>query len=63
MRVAPNAEAEIVDFANNRGVDLAVFGTAGRPLSNRPFFGHRVSYMIENSEVPVMIIALPSRSE
>lgn len=63
VRVAPNAEGEIVDFANNRGVDLAVFGTASRPLSNRPFFGHRISYMIENSQVPVMIIALPSRSE
>jgi nucleotide-binding universal stress UspA family protein len=63
VRVAPNAEGEIVDFANTRGVDLAVFGTASRALSNRPFFGHRVSYMIENSQVPVMIIALAARSE
>ncbi|MDH3247537.1 MAG: cation:proton antiporter [Acidimicrobiia bacterium] len=63
VRVAPNAEGEIVDFANTRGVDLAIFGTASRPLSDRPFFGHRVSYMIENSQVPVMIIALSSRSE
>lgn len=63
VRVAPNAEGEIVDFANTRGVDLAVFGTASRALSNRPFFGHRISYMIENSQVPVMIIALAARSE
>ncbi len=63
VRVAPNAEGEIVEFANTRGVDLAIFGTASRPMSNRPFFGHRVSFMIENSQVPVMIIALPARSE
>lgn len=63
VRVAPNAEGEIVDFANTRGVDLAIFGTASRPMTNRPFFGHRVSFMIENSLVPVMIIALPARSE
>lgn len=63
VRVAPNAEGEIVEFANTRGVDLAVLGAASRPLSNRPFFGHRISYMIENSRVPVMIIALPTHSE
>ena len=60
VRVAPNAEAEIVEFANTRDVDLAVIGAASRPMSNQPFFGHRVTYMIEHSEVPIMIIALPS---
>lgn len=60
VRLAPNAEAEIVDFVNTRGVDLAVIGAASRPMSNQPFFGHRVTYMIEHSEVPIMIIALPS---
>ena len=63
VRVGPNAEAEIVEFMNNRGVDLAVIGAANRSLSSRPFFGHRVTFMIEHAEVPVMIIALPSRVE
>lgn len=62
VRVAPNAEAEIVEFANTRGVDLAVIGAASRPMSNQPFFGHRVTYMIEHCEVPIMIIALPFSS-
>lgn len=60
VRVGPNAEAQIVEFANTQGVDLAIIGASNRSLSNRPFFGHRVTYMVEHAEVPVMIIALPS---
>lgn len=59
-RVAPNAEQEILDFANRGGVDLLVLGTASRPLTNRPFFGHRISYMAEHSPLPLVIVALPS---
>jgi len=59
VRVARNPEEEIVDLANNGGFDLLVLGTAQRPLTNRPFFGHRVSYIIERSAIPVMIVSLP----
>jgi len=59
-RVAPNAEEEILDFAGGSGVDLVVLGTSNRPLTNQPFFGHRINYIIENAGVPVVIVALPS---
>lgn len=60
IRVAPNAEEEILDFAAREGIDLVVLGTANRPVTERPFFGHRVSYMVEQSPLPVLIVALPS---
>lgn len=60
IRVAPNAEQEILDFAVQEEIDLVVLGTASRPVTDRPFFGHRVSYMVEQSPLPVLIVALPS---
>jgi Kef-type K+ transport system membrane component KefB/nucleotide-binding universal stress UspA family protein len=61
-RVAPNAEQEILDFAHEGDVDLVVLGTSSRPVTNRPFFGHRVSYITEHSSIPVVVVALPSAS-
>jgi Kef-type K+ transport system membrane component KefB len=37
-----------------------VLGASARPLSHRPFLGHRVGVMIEHASVPVVVIALPS---
>lgn len=59
-RLAPNAEQEILDFAQQEEIDLLVLGTASRPMTNRPFFGHRISYIAENSPFPLVIVALPS---
>lgn len=59
-RVAANAEQEILDYAHQGAIDLVVLGTSSRPLSNRPFFGHRISYMAEHSSLPIVIVALPS---
>ena len=61
VRVAPHAEEEVVDVANNGDFDLVVIGASNRPVSDRPFFGHRVRYMIDNATIPVAIITLPSR--
>ncbi len=60
VRVSPNPEAEILDFADEGGFDIVVIGAANRPVTDSPFFGHRVSYMIERSRIPVIIVALPS---
>ena len=60
IRVAPNAEEEILEFAKREHVDIVVLGTASRPVTDRPFFGHRVSYMVQQSPLPVLIVALPS---
>ncbi|REK19736.1 MAG: hypothetical protein DWQ40_06835 [Actinobacteria bacterium] len=59
VRVAPNAEEEIVAFANSGAFDLLVLGTSTRALTDRPFYGHRVSYILENAQLPVAVISLP----
>jgi Kef-type K+ transport system membrane component KefB len=60
VRVATNPEAEIVDVANAGSFDLVVIGAANRPVTDRPYFGHRVSYMIERSTIPLAVVALPA---
>ena len=62
VHVASNAEAEIVALANGGGFDLLVVGASNRPLTDRPFFGHRVHYILEHTEIPVAIVALPGRT-
>ena len=59
VRLARNAEEEIVTFANSGHFELLVIGTSSRYFSDRPFYGHRVSYMLEKAEVPVAVISLP----
>jgi nucleotide-binding universal stress UspA family protein len=61
VQVATNAEEEIVGLANDSGFDLLVIGASNRPLTNRPFFGHRVSYILQHANIPVAIVALHSR--
>ena len=60
VRVAPNAEEEIVEFANSGTFDLLVLGASARSLTNRPFYGHRVSYILDRCELPVAVMGLPS---
>lgn len=60
VRVAPNAEEEILAFANSGTFDLLVLGTSTRSITNRPFYGHRVSYILENARLPVVVVSLPS---
>jgi nucleotide-binding universal stress UspA family protein len=59
VRMAPNAEEEIVAFGNSGAFDLLVLGASARSLTNRPFYGHRVSYMLAQSELPVAVVSLP----
>lgn len=59
VRVAPNAEEEIVGFANSGTFDLLVLGASARALTNRPFYGHRVSYILDHCELPVAVVGLP----
>jgi nucleotide-binding universal stress UspA family protein len=61
VRVASNTEAEIVALANSGDFDLLVVGASNRPLTDRPFLGHRVHYILEHTEIPVAIVALPSQ--
>lgn len=58
--VAPNAEQEILDFARDGRFEMVVLGASNRSVTNRPFFGHRVNYIVEHSDLPVVVVALPS---
>lgn len=60
VRVAPQAEEEIIRVANSGEHDLLVLGTNPRAFGDRPFFGHRVSYILERARIPVVVISLPS---
>jgi len=62
VRVASNAEEEIVGLANGGQFDLLVVGASNRPLTDRPYLGHRVHYILEHTDIPVAVVALPSRS-
>jgi len=55
-----NPELTIVEKANSGDFDLLVLGASQRALGNRSFLGHRVTYIVENSEIPVAIVGLPS---
>ena len=59
VRVAPNAEEEIVSVANSDGFDLLVIGASARALTDRPFYGHRVSHILDKARLPVAVVGLP----
>ncbi|MGH8914172.1 MAG: cation:proton antiporter [Acidimicrobiia bacterium] len=59
VRMATNAEEEIVSIANSGEYELLVLGTSTRWLTDRPFYGHRVSYILQNADLPVAVISLP----
>lgn len=59
VKVSESAEHSILDLANGGEFELLVLGTARRPLTNRPFFGHRVSYILEHAQIPVVVVSLP----
>jgi nucleotide-binding universal stress UspA family protein len=61
VEIASNAEAMIVEVANDSDFDLLVIGASNRPLTDRPFFGHRVNYILKHAQIPVAIIALRAR--
>lgn len=58
VELASNAEKTIVEIANGSNFDLLVIGASNRPLTDRPFFGHRVNYILKHSRIPVAIVAL-----
>jgi Kef-type K+ transport system membrane component KefB len=58
VEVASNAEATIVQAVIESEFDLLVIGASNRPLTDRPFFGHRVNYILEHARIPVAIVAL-----
>jgi nucleotide-binding universal stress UspA family protein len=47
---------EIIDFAENKDIDLIVMGTLGKTGLNRFLMGSVAEKVVRNSKVPVMVV-------
>ena len=52
-------EGDLVETANTGNWDLLVMGATSRPLTNRPFFGYGMSYVLKYVTIPMVIVAIP----
>ncbi|MCQ3805250.1 MAG: cation:proton antiporter [Acidimicrobiia bacterium] len=52
-------EGDLVQTANTGNWDLLVMGATSRPLTNRPFFGYGMSYILKYVTIPMVIVAIP----
>ncbi len=62
VRPVAQPEGELADIANSENWDLLVVGAANRPLTNRPFFGYGMSFILKNVTIPLVIVAIPASS-
>ncbi len=59
VRPVAQPEGELAATANSENWDLLVVGAANRPLTNRPFFGYGMSYILKHVTIPLVIVAVP----
>jgi Kef-type K+ transport system membrane component KefB len=52
-------EGDLVETANTGNWELLVMGATSRPLTNRPFFGYGMSYILKYVTIPMVIVAIP----
>ncbi len=62
VRPVAQPEGELTNTANSENWDLLVVGAANRPLTNRPFFGYGMSFILKNVTIPLVIVAIPASS-
>ena len=62
VRPVAQPEWELTNTANSENWDLLVVGAANRPLTNRPFFGYGMSYILKSVTIPLVIVAIPASS-
>ncbi|WP_245395458.1 cation:proton antiporter domain-containing protein [Anthocerotibacter panamensis] len=54
--VGDSPEKEIVAIANQSNFDLVILGTLLREIGLRAFFGHRVEYVLDQTNCPVAVL-------
>jgi nucleotide-binding universal stress UspA family protein len=59
IRLAVSAPDALLALAREHAVDLLVLGASLRSFSGRPFLGHGVEYLLEQSESTVVVVTLP----
>jgi Kef-type K+ transport system membrane component KefB/nucleotide-binding universal stress UspA family protein len=60
IRIGISAPREILSLSREAGADLIVLPANLRQLSERPFLGYGVEYILRNSESTVLIVSLPA---
>jgi nucleotide-binding universal stress UspA family protein len=60
IRIGISAPREILSLSREAGADLIVLPANLRQLSERPFLGYGVEYMLRNSESTVCVVSLPA---
>ncbi len=60
IRIGISAPREILSLSREAGADLIVLPASLRQLSERPFLGYGVEYMLRNSECTVCVVSLPA---
>jgi Kef-type K+ transport system membrane component KefB len=60
IKIGISPPREILDLSREAGADLIVLPASLRQLSERPFFGYGVEYLLANSEATVVVVSLPA---
>jgi nucleotide-binding universal stress UspA family protein len=59
IRTGASASETILSLVHEYDVDLLVLASNLRPFTGRPFLGHGVEYLLEESPTTVVVVTLP----
>lgn len=59
IRIGISVPREILSLSREAGADLIVLPASLRQLSERPFLGYGVEYLLRNSESTIVVVSLP----
>jgi Kef-type K+ transport system membrane component KefB len=59
IRIGVSVPREILSLSREAGVDLIVLPASLRQLSERPFLGYGVEFLLRNAESPLVVVSLP----
>jgi len=59
IRIGVSVPREILSLSREAGVDLIVLPASLRQISERPFLGYGVEYLLQNSDATVVVVSLP----
>lgn len=60
IRIGISAPRELLALSREAGTDLIVLPASLRQISERPFLGYGVEYLLSNSEATIVVVSLPA---
>lgn len=60
IRIGISAPRELLALSREAGADLIVLPASLRQLSERPFLGYGVEFLLSNSEATIVVVSLPA---